>query len=262
MVIFKIIIIIIIIIAFFIIVRKQLENFTDMNYLNNNRYNTNFNKLCSSLPYDIKAKNESSLIYDYGNDELNEKFSTIYDLNNPEKQIKIIEGVNWTIWKSPDDTSILSSLSTYYSRVITIFNNNLQNPIFDLPNFNSHFIIINKSLNRYKKCMDNGNVYMMDIDVIIHRENRPLARHIKMIAVCSPLKTSFLFCKVIGVIKEADIHKNTIKPASLSDNYVEFYPERPVIYDTNSFIYDMDDRRANSQVSYNLYNKLLKDLTS
>jgi hypothetical protein len=264
MVIIKIILIIIIIIGFFIIIKKQVENFSDGNYINTNKYNTNFNKIYSHLPYDIKVKNEKLLIYDFGNDELNEKFSTIYDLNNTEKQIKLIEGINWSCWKLPDNTSYLSSLQNYYNRIINEFENNLNNPIFDIPNaiINSKFNIINKSLNRYKKCLDNGNILMLDIDLIIYRDNKPLARHIKIISVVSPLNISFLFVKIIGVISQEELYKNKIQSATFNNNYLEFIPERTIIYDNDSFIYDLDDKRANSSMSFNLYNKLLKDLTS
>jgi len=266
MIILKIIVIIIIIIAFFFVFKYQIENFTDKNYINTNKYNTNFNKIYSCLPYDIKVKNNNLLIYDYDNDELNEKFSILFDLNNTEKQIKIIEGINWSHWNIPDDTSFFSSLGTYYSNTINQLEKVLLNPIFNLPNpinnIDNNFKIINKTLNRYKKSIDNSNLYMLDIDIIIYRDNKPLARHIKIISISSPTQTSFLLIKVIGVINQDNIIKSNIIPASNYDNYSEFIPERIIVYDNNSFIYDMDDKRANSQVSFNLYNKLLKDLTS
>jgi hypothetical protein len=262
MVIIKIIIIILIIIGFFIIVKKQVESFTDKNYINTNKYNTNFNKIYSHLPYDIKVKNEKLLIYDYGNDELDEKFSIIYDLNNTKKQIKLIEGINWSSWNLPDNTSYLSSLQNYYIRVIDEFENNLNNPTFNIPNSNSKFKIINKTLNRYKKCLSDGNILMLDIDIIIYRDNKPLAKHIKIISTVTPLNLSFLLVKIIGVISQEELYKSKIKSATFNDNFVEFIPERTIIYDNNSFIYDLDDKRANSSLSFNLYNKLLKDLTS
>jgi len=262
MIIIKIIIIIFIIIGFFIVIRKQIENFNNNTYINSNKYNTNFNKIYSCLPYDIKVKNENSLMYDYGNDELNDKFSIIFNLNNPEKQIKYIEGFKWSNWKNPDDLSYLSSLNTYYKRIINEFEINLNNELLKLTNFknDNNFKIIDKSLNKYKKCLNNGNIYMLDIDLIIHRNNKPLGRHIKIIGICSPLKTEFIFCKVIGVINENDLFKDKVISASLNNNYTEFIPERVILYDNNSFIYDLDERRANAQVNYNIYNKLLKDL--
>lgn len=263
--IFKIIVIIIIIIAFFFVIRYQVEKFSNKNYINDNRYNTKFNKIYSCLPYDIKVKNDNLLIYDYGNDELNEKFSVLFDLNNTDKQIKIIEGIKWTNWNNPDDLSYISPLGTYYSTIITIIEKAVKNDIFNLPNpkdnIDNDYKIIDKSLNKYKKGIDK-DYYMLDIDIIIHRDGKPLGRHIKIIGVCNPLKTEFLMVKVIGVINEDELIKNKINPATFDNNYVEFIPERVIVYDDNAFIYDMDDKRANSQVSYNLYNKLLKDLTS
>jgi len=261
MFIIKIIFIIVIIIIFLIVITKQIEYFTDKNYINNNIYNTNFNKLYSCLPYDIKVKNEKLSIYDYDNSELNEKFAIIYKLNNIEKQIKLLEGINWSCWKLPNDISYLSSLRTYYDNIINKFEEGLNNDIFKLEN-NDNFKIIDKTLNRYKKNIDDGNMYILDIDVIIYRNNKPLARHIKIIAISTPLKHYFILIKVIGVIPQNDLLKSNVISASLNNNYVEFIPERIILYDNNDYIFDLDEKRSNSEVSYNIYNKLLKDLTS
>ena len=65
--------------------------------------------------------------------------------------------------------------------------------------------------------------------------------------------------KVIGVIKECDL---TIQLKSSNDviQYTEFYPERKILYDMNSFIFDTNDKLVNSEIEYQLYKKILKEL--
>lgn len=107
--------------------------------------------------------------------------------------------------------------------------------------------------------MKDANKFLLDIDVIIHRPNRPLARHIKIIAYTDGMTITYLFTKIIGVIKECDLTQQ-LSSANDVDNYVEFVNDKKIIYDMNSFIYDTNDRLVNSAIEYQLYNKLLKDL--
>ena len=44
------------------------------------------------------------------------------------------------------------------------------------------------------------------------------------------------------------------------NQYKEFNPERKILYDMNSFIYDTNDKLVNSEIEYQLYQKLLKEL--
>jgi len=259
MIVVKLLIVIIIIIVFFVVVSRQIENFTDKkNYINNNSIPIDYFKISSSLPYDIKAKNEQFLFYDYGNDELNEKFISIFDIKL-EKQINLIEGIEWSNWTSVNDVNSNPLLSTYYNNTIVHFKNKLNDDCLKLPNTNDNFKVINQSLNRYKVNKKNSNIYLLDIDFLIYRTKKPLARHIKAIAVCNNNYTSFLLVKVIGVVNECALSDN-LKSAVDSDNYAEFTPEREVVYDPNDYIYDFNDKRENTQIAFNLYNKLLKDL--
>ena len=65
--------------------------------------------------------------------------------------------------------------------------------------------------------------------------------------------------KVIGFIKECDL---TLQLQSSNDiiQYSEFYPEKKILYDMNSFIFDTNDKLVNSEIEYQLYQKLLKEL--
>jgi len=253
----KLLIITLIIITFFIIITKQIENFSD-NYINTNEIPIDYYKIYSSIPYDIKAKNEQSAIYDYDNDELNEKFISIFNINSP-KVINLIEGIEWSKWYNINENNYDSYMGICYNNTINEFNKKLIDEEFDLPNNNNKFKIIDKTLNRYKKSSDNK--YLLDIDIIIYRNNKPLARHIKLLSVCSINTTTIIMAKIVGVINEKTLHDDNLKSANENINLAEFIPERVIDYNTLDYIYDMDDKLVNTQISNNLYNKLLKEMT-
>jgi hypothetical protein len=206
----------------------------------------------SSLPYDIILKNENSSFYDYGNDELNEKFIKIFDINQT-KLIQIIEGFEWSNWLVITEEII----SKYSNKIINEFKNKMGNDLLILKN-NPEYKIIKTISNRYKHSLDNKYI-LLDIDVIIYRQNRPLARHVKIITVSNSISIKFLMVKVIGVIKECDL-SNKLESANDIQNYSEFIPEQKIIYDMNSFIFDTNDKLVNSQIEYELYQKLLKEI--
>ena len=262
----KVIIITIVIIIFFIVLNYQIkEHFTDIdtnaNYSNPNSLPANYNQIYSTLPYDIVAKNDNMNIYDYGNDELNEKFITIFDINLP-KQINLIEGIEWSKWTNVDDVNYFSNLHNYYNNTIQLLNDKLQHEDLKLPNDNNNFKVIKHTLNKYKTAINNKNIILLDIDVLIYRIKKPLARHIKVISVNNGGYTSFLLVKIIGVVNENVIYSNELKSINEINNYSEFIPERIINYDLNSYVYDTDDKILHSEISNNLYNKILKDLTN
>jgi hypothetical protein len=255
----KLIIITILILSLFYLLHISLENFSNKNYINTEIIPLEYNQIYSSIPYDIKLKNENSAFYDYGNDELNEKFAKIFDINN-DKLIKYAEGVEWTKWKLVNETNYSNKLDSYSNLIINEFNKNLDNPQLKLKN-NPNFKLIKNKLNRFKTSTDDSDIVLMDIDIIIYRQNRPLARHIKIVAVSNGIYVNFLFIKVIGVINECNLNE-TLIPFDLNnkDLYTEFVNDKYILYDLNSFIYDTNDRLVNSSIQSQLYYKLLKDL--
>ncbi len=255
----KLIIITILILSLFYLLHISLENFSNKNYINTEIIPFEYNQIYSSIPYDIKLKNENSAFYDYGNDELNEKFAKIFDINN-DKLIKYAEGVEWTKWILVNESNYSNKLDSYSNLIINEFNKKLDNPELKLKN-NPNFKLIKNKLNRYKTSTDDGDIVLMDIDIIIYRQNRPLARHIKILAVSNGIYVNFLFVKVIGVINECNLNE-TLIPFDLNnkDLYTEFVNDKYILYDLNSFIYDTNDRLVNSSIQSQLYYKLLKDL--
>ncbi len=70
----NLIIVIAVIIIFVIFISYQIEAFTDKNYTNTKEISPDYYNYNSYLPYDNSIKNKYDMIYDYGNDELNEIF--------------------------------------------------------------------------------------------------------------------------------------------------------------------------------------------
>lgn len=247
----KLIIIIFLIIGLFYLLFLSVEKFSNKNYINSEEIPLEYNQIYSSIPYDIKVKNENSSYYDYGNDELNEKFIKIFNINQ-NNLIKMIEGIEWTEWKNVnEDPQIIK----YGNRIIKEFEKKLNIKINNNPNY----LIIKNNINRYKSSINNNKINLLDIDIIIHRPNRPLAKHIKIIAISNNYYVNFLMIKVIGVIKECDL---TLQLNSYNDiiEYTEFYPDKKILYDMNSFIFDTNDKLVNSEIEYQLYQKILKEL--
>jgi len=255
----KLVIITSVIIIFVVFVKYQIEDFSNKNYTNTNIISPEYSKIYSFLPYDIISKNKENKVYDFGNDELNEKLRKQFKINYA-KIIGLIEGFTWSKWIQINELNESDRLYNYYTNVIEDLNNNLKNSDFIIDKTN--YLIIKHHLNRYKIAKENLNTFLLDISVLIYREKRPLAKHLKILCICNGVFTNFLMVKVIGVVPECQL-KTSINNYDINNptgNYSHFIPTEYVNYDMNSFIYDTNDKLANSQVEINLYYKLLKDL--
>jgi hypothetical protein len=101
---------------------------TKKKYTNKNEYSMKrFDIINSSIPYDIILKNDKNKLYDYGNDEINEKLNKICEIDNI-KIIKMVEGIKWSKWYKPN-----TYLNDYYNKFILFFMDIIQDEIFDLP---------------------------------------------------------------------------------------------------------------------------------
>ena len=125
----KLIIIIVIIFIFYFSIFYVMEKFSG-NYINTNEISPDYyNKLYSSIPYDIIVKNDNMNIYDYGNDELNIKFIKVFNINY-KKEIKYIEGIEWIKGGSYDYQSIikefLNILNTYSTFRLKVYDDKFQ----------------------------------------------------------------------------------------------------------------------------------------
>ncbi len=255
----KLIIITSVIIIFVVFVKYQIEDFSDKNYTNTNIISPEYSKIYSYLPYDIISKNKENSVYDFGNDELNEKLRKQFKINYA-KVISLIEGFTWSKWLQINEINESERLYNYYINIIEDLNKNLKNPEFMIDNVK--YLIIQHHLNRYKIANENSKTYLLDISILIYRENRPLAKHLKILCICNDIYTNFLMVKVIGVVPECQL-KTSINNYDINKqtgNYSNFIPTEYINYDMNTFIYDTNDKLANSEVELNLYYKLLKDL--
>jgi hypothetical protein len=257
----KILIIFIILFIFYYIINLNIETFATKQYTNTNKYSWDRNNIIkSSLPYDIVLKNNKNSYYDFGNDELDEKFNKIFNIDN-DKIIKTIEGMDWNNkWIKPSNSNNKYILDNYFNKFMMYFNLIINNEYFDLANDkNNKFNIINQQLKRYKYNINNHDILLLDIELVIYRKNKPLARHLKFLVISNGIYNNVIMAKVIGVINECNLNKN-YDTLDNKDNYEIFQPDYKYKYDMNSFIYDTNEKLVHSEIEYNLYNKLLKEL--
>ena len=114
---------------------------------------------------------------------------------------------------------------------------------------------------RYKTNKTNPDVILLDVELLIYRKNKPLARHIKIITTTNGVYNNVIFAKIIGVINQQSLEENNKLNCDNNDkNYMTFEPEFKYNYDMNSYIFDTDEKLAHSEIEYKLYNKLLKEL--
>jgi len=255
----NLIIVILVIIIFIIFISYQIEAFTDKNYTNTNMISRDYYSYNSYLPYDIISKNKDDMIYDFGNDELNEIFRKKFKIDY-KKVITLSDGITWSKWNEITEVNQSSRLYNYYSNVIDDFSTALNDSCFDING--SKYKIIKHNLKRYKYSLDNTNTNLLDIGILIYRDKRPLAKHIKVLALCNGIYTNFLMIKVVGVVPECQI-KTDISNYDINNpngNYSNFIPTEYIHYDMNSFIYDTNDKLANSEAEATVYYNLLKDL--
>lgn len=247
--IYKFLIIILLLIIFYYIINLNIECFVgNKNYTNINEYPSFTIK--SNLPYDIVIENDKNNYYDYGNDELEAKFAELLKIDY-NKIITTIEGNEWSEW-------IKDNNYPYYTQIIIYLKQLVQHNTFDLPKDKNKFKIIKHSLVRYKKQLDDNGILLLEIDVLIYRENKPLARHMKFLIKSNGIKHKIIMAKIVGVINECNLKGNY--ETYDQKEYHEFKPEFKYKYDMNSFLYDTNDKLVNSEIEYNLYNKLLKEL--
>lgn len=271
---YKLIAIIILLILFYFLISNNIETFIDIsdendkNYTNKNEYSQERFNINSSIPYDIVIKNDKNQLYDYGNDEVNEKLNKICEIDNI-KIIKMIEGIKWSKWYKPTDY-----LNDYYYKFILFFKGIIEDEIFDLPNrneINDKYDIYQHKFMKYKYNTNSSKTILLNVELIIYRKNRPLAKHLKILVITNGIYYNIILAKVIGVIKECDLNKNiTDTYNNINSNYYEYkindnYDERYISkfkmnYDMNSFLFDNNEKLENSRIEYNMYNKLFKDL--
>jgi hypothetical protein len=201
-------------------------------------------------------KNNKSNLYEYGNEEYEKKLKEIFDvsLNN---SITIIESNEWSNWIKPN---IL--INQYYNNIYKFIYNKINNSdLLVLPEkINNDIMIQNDKLIRIKKNKEDYSYYMFDIEMVLYRNNKPLGKHCKFIVVSNNVEINVIFVKIIGVINEAELMQTNIQAYNQSNNYDNFIPNKFIKIskpNMNSYIYEGNDKLLNSEIEYNIYNKLL-----
>lgn len=257
----KIIIIILIIIIFYIYLTNNIEKFINL-YRTPNEFPWEYNEIYSSIPIDIKLKNNKDIMYEYGNDEFETKIKQIFNNNNSNNLIAIAEGVEWSNWMDPKESDNKNKLYEYYSKIFNYINKTLKETnIIDLPNDTNKVKIITQKFIRYKIDKQNPNFLLFDLDFVLYRNKKPLGKHFKFLVISDNINIYIINAKLIGVINEYNLKKSNISGDILNKNYSEFIPEKYVKQaDPELYIYSGSDKLLNSSIEYKLYNKLLKDL--
>jgi len=296
---YKLLVIIILIILFYLVMSNNIETFVDV-YDNKNKNNENNNSLSdnsdddnyidletikkytnkneysmkrfdvinSSIPYDIVLKNDKNKLYDYGNDEINEKLNKICEIDHI-KIIKMVEGIKWSKWYKPN-----TYLNDYYNKFILFFMDIIQDEIFDLPDYQKDkYEIYQHKFMKYKFNKNARTTILLNVELVIYRNNRPLAKHLKVLVITNGIYYNIILAKVIGVIRECDLNKNkkidtynniensNLYEYKINDDYDERYVSKfKLNHDMNSFIFDTNEKLEHSRIEYNMYNKLFKDL--
>lgn len=253
----RFIIIIIIILIFYLVINYNIDYFIDKNNSrNSNEYPWDRNDINSIIPIDIKMKNNKSNLYEYGNEEYERKLKEIFDvsLNN---SITIIESNEWSNWIKPN---VL--IKQYYNNIYKFIYNKINNSdLLVLPEkLNNDIMIQNDKLIRIKKNKEDYSYYMFDIEMVLYRNNKPLGKHCKFIVVSNNVEINVIFVKIIGVINEAELMQTNIQAYNESNNYDKFIPNKFIKIskpNMNSYIYEGNDKLLNSEIEYNIYNKLL-----
>lgn len=253
----RFIIIIIIILIFYLIINYNIDYFIDTdNSRNSNQYPWERNDINSIIPIDIKMKNNKSNLYEYGNEEYERKLKEIFDISL-HNSIAVIESNEWSQWIKPN---IL--IKQYYNNIYKYIYNKINNSdLLILPGkLNNNIMIQNDKLIRIKKNKDDYSYYMFDIEMVLYRNNKPLGKHCKFIVVSNNVEINVIFVKIIGVINESELMQSKIQAYNELNNYDIFIPNKKIIIsknNVNSYIYEGNDKLLNSEIEYNMYNKLL-----
>jgi len=204
-------------------------------------------------------KNNNDLYYDYGNDELDEKLKDAFQIDS-NKIIKTIDGNEWFKWVTAKTSTNKKILNDYFNNFLSFFKKIIKMPIFELPNdINNPFKVKDAILLRYKSNKNNSKELLLEIDLVITRNKKPLSKHLKILTITDGNYNKVIMANVIGVINEFELAKTYGSIDDIKD-YKEFTPEFTYKYDLNDYILDTNDKLLHSQIEYNLYNKLLKEL--
>lgn len=293
----KIFILILILCIFYVLSIKCIEKFTDqdnyfkayntrINYRNTGLYPWDRHFIYNSLPNDINMKYNTAYYYEFGNDEYELRLRNIFK-NDCKKLIVAVEGTNWSNWINPrciistSENSCTSEITKdlvveYYNKVFTFISNKINDsnslmlPDDLLSERKVKIQIVHDILKRYRFNTDHKDYLMIDIEMILYRENKQHGKHVKFYVITNGIDINIVVVKILGLVAEDQIamHPVLAKDAydDLNKNFSVFIPEGfkeskvKLEYDRNNIdyneIYEGTEKLMDSLLEEKLYNKL------
>ena len=227
-----------------------------------NRYTIN-----SSIPFDIKVKDQlnKEYYYEFDNKTYNEKLNIIFK-SNCEELIIATDGTKWSPWINPKtlvNKNVIKMILEYYNKIIAFVNEKLNGDELTLNENKIPIKIIHDILLQMRYNLDDTAYYMFDIELILHRDRKLQGKHVKIVAISNGDKVNIILSKIIGVVSEDNIiyNYNPIDERNNTD-FSTFVPNKKMDINTetknssdNTFI--ISDDYLNSEVYTIMYNKLL-----
>jgi len=284
----KIITIILIVIIFYIVVKNNIitsvveDNFIDYNnefkympantrimYENTGELPWNRHRISSSIPYDVKVKDEANkaYYYEFDNKTYNNKLKEVFQ-SNCEELIIASEGTSWSKWINPktlNDEYTINKILRYYDKIFNFINTKLnQNSEMMLPGDNKSIQIVHDILLRYRYNIDNTSYFMFDIEMIFYREGKLQGKHVKIVAVTNGETVNVILITIIGVVSEDHIVLYPFTGLDSMNNvdFSAFVPTKNVTVDEDTKnskenVFNINDKYLNSEIETVLYKKLL-----
>lgn len=286
----KIITIILVVVIFYVVIQNNLVYIVKDNFVNyNNQFkykpaNTrilytnagdlpwNRHSISSSIPFDIKVKDEAAnaYYYEYDNKTYNEKLKLAFK-SNCEELIIATDGTRWSKWVNPkniEDPEEINKILDYYNKIFAFIANTLNSKDLELPGNDErkeiqivHDILLNCRYN-----LDDKAYYMFNIDMILYREAKLQGKHVKFVAVTNGVKINIILSRIIGVVSEDNI---ALHPYNGVDNmnkldFDVFIPLKTgeVDSETKNSVdnkFNLKDEYVETEVEKLLYQKLLDD---
>lgn len=280
----KVLAIIIIVIVFAIVFKYYVldilfevksEPFTDSKYkpantriayYNIGDYPWNRHTISSSIPYDIKLKDNNDIMpyYEFDNDTYNKKLKEVFNSSN-EELIIAMEGTEWSHWNNPKkiaNTEEINKLIAYYELILSVIYERLQNNnIFDISSNDSKIQIVHDLMKRYKYNINNREYNLFDVELILYRDGKVQGKHVKLFAITDGKKVHIIAIRVIGVISEDNImlFPYVANDTMNSIGFDIFIPEGQFNTITNHNIDSINDSHVKGEIEDIMYKKLLEN---
>lgn len=296
-IILKVFILFLIICIFYVLSTKCVEGFIDqdnyfkafntrINYRNTGLYPWDRHFIYNSLPNDITMKYDTAYYYEFGNDEYELRLRNIFN-NDCKKLIVAVEGTNWSPWMNPrciissSENSCNNGISKdliveYYNKVFTFISNKINDsnslmlPDDLLSGKKVKIQIVHDILKRYRFNINQKDYMMIDIEMILYRENKQHGKHVKFYVITNGIDINIIVVKILGLVAEEQIamHPVLAKDAydDLNKDFSIFIPEGfkenkiKLEYDKNTTnyneIYEGTEKLTDSLLEEQLYNKL------